>query len=91
VADLKIEEALVDGERRTVEAGLRPVRYLATLIGANDDEGLAPFRASLCGLAPGVYEGVRRRGQEATAPGIGHATLCGRGADPRPVSSHHGH
>src|SRR5712671_749843 len=36
LADLKIEKAAVEGERRTVEADLGPVRYLATLIGQPD-------------------------------------------------------
>jgi hypothetical protein len=35
LADLKIEKAAVEGERRTVEAG--PVRYLATLPGQADE------------------------------------------------------
>jgi hypothetical protein len=35
-ADLKIEKAAVDGKRRTVEADLGPVRYLATLISQPD-------------------------------------------------------
>ncbi len=33
LAGLKIEKAAVEGERRTAEADLGPVRYLATLIG----------------------------------------------------------
>jgi hypothetical protein len=37
LADLKIEKAAVEGERRTVEADLGPVRYLATLIGADNE------------------------------------------------------
>jgi hypothetical protein len=37
-ADLKIEKAAVEGERRTVEADLGPVRYLATLLGAGEQD-----------------------------------------------------
>jgi len=37
LADLKIEKAAVDGERRKVEADLGPVQYLATLIGQPDE------------------------------------------------------
>ena len=36
LADLKIEKAAVEGECRTVEGDLGPVRYLATLIGQAD-------------------------------------------------------
>jgi hypothetical protein len=43
LADLKIEKARVDGERRTAEADLGPVRYLATLIGAGDQDVLRWF------------------------------------------------
>jgi hypothetical protein len=43
LADLKIEKAAVEGERRTVEADLGPVRYLATLIGAGDQDVLRWF------------------------------------------------
>jgi hypothetical protein len=38
LATLQVEKAAVDGERRKVEADLGPVRYLATLIGANDQD-----------------------------------------------------
>src|SRR5262249_22575767 len=37
LADLKIEKAAVEGERRMVEADLGPVKYLAALLGAEDD------------------------------------------------------
>jgi hypothetical protein len=43
LADLKIEKAAVEGERRTVEADLGPVRYLATLIGQPDEVVLRRF------------------------------------------------
>ena len=43
LADLKIEKAAVVGERRTVEADLGPVRYLATLIGADNETVLRWF------------------------------------------------
>ncbi len=43
VADLKIEKAVVDSQRRTVEADLGPVRYLATLLGAGDQDMLRWF------------------------------------------------
>jgi hypothetical protein len=33
LADLKIGKAAVEGERRTVEADLGPVKYLAILLG----------------------------------------------------------
>jgi hypothetical protein len=41
-AALQIEKAAADGERKTVEADLGPVRHLATLIGA-DSEGVLPW------------------------------------------------
>jgi hypothetical protein len=34
---LKIEKAAVGGERRTVEADLTPVKYLATMLGQADE------------------------------------------------------
>jgi hypothetical protein len=43
LADLKIEKAAVEGERRTVEADLGPVRYLAALIGADNEAVLRWF------------------------------------------------
>ena len=43
LAGLKIEKAVVDGQRRTVEADIGPVRYLATLLGAGDQDVLRWF------------------------------------------------
>ena len=43
LADLKIEKAKVDGDRRVAEADLGPVRYLATLLGAGDQDVLRWF------------------------------------------------
>jgi hypothetical protein len=43
LADLKIEKAKVDGERKVAEADLGPVRYLATLFGAGDQDVLRWF------------------------------------------------
>jgi hypothetical protein len=43
LADLKIEKAAVEGERRTVEADLGPLRYLATLLGQADEVVLRWF------------------------------------------------
>jgi hypothetical protein len=40
---LKVEAASVQGERKTVEADLGPVRYLATLIGTTDDATMRWF------------------------------------------------
>jgi hypothetical protein len=37
LADLKIEKAATEGERRTVEADLGPVKYLATMLGQADE------------------------------------------------------
>ena len=42
-ADPKVEKAAVEGERRTVEADLGPVKYLATLIGTTDEVVLRWF------------------------------------------------
>src|SRR5215469_4433790 len=38
LADLKVEKAKVDGERKAVEADLGPVRYLATLLGSTGEQ-----------------------------------------------------
>jgi hypothetical protein len=43
LADLKVERARVDGERKAVEADLGPVRYLATLIGSTDEATMRWF------------------------------------------------
>ena len=43
LADLKIEKAAVEGERRTIEADLGPVRYLPTLLGADNETVLRWF------------------------------------------------
>src|SRR5258707_4191508 len=43
LAGLQVEKATVDGERRTAEADLGPVRYLATLLGAGDQDVLRWF------------------------------------------------
>jgi hypothetical protein len=43
LADLKIEKATVDGDRKVAEADLGPVRYLATLLGAGDQDVLRWF------------------------------------------------
>jgi hypothetical protein len=38
LAEVQLQKAAVDGERKAVEADLGPVRYLATVIGTRDDE-----------------------------------------------------
>jgi hypothetical protein len=38
LANLRIEKAEADGERKAVEADLGPVRYLATLLGSTDEQ-----------------------------------------------------
>jgi hypothetical protein len=43
LADLKVEKAAVDGERRTVEGDLGPMRYLARCFGAGDQNVLRWF------------------------------------------------
>jgi hypothetical protein len=43
LANLRIEKAKVDGERKAVEADLGPVRYLATLIGSTDEATMRWF------------------------------------------------
>jgi hypothetical protein len=43
LADLKVEKAGIDGQRRVAEGDLGPVRYLATLIGAGDQDVLRWF------------------------------------------------
>src|SRR5262249_47511256 len=43
LASLQVEKATVDGEKRTIEADLGPVKYLATLLGAGDQDVLRWF------------------------------------------------
>ena len=65
LANLKIEKAAVDGERRTVDADLGPVRYLATLLG-NDNETVLKWSilVSALLLAPAalLLASARRKG-----------------------------
>jgi hypothetical protein len=53
LADLKIEKAAFEGERRKVEAGLGPVRYLATLLGADNEAVLRWFILVVALARPG--------------------------------------
>jgi len=43
LATLQVENATIDGERRMVEADLGPIRYLATLLGAADQDVMRWF------------------------------------------------
>ena len=43
LAELRVEKAMVDGERQRVEADLGPVRYLAALIGTTDETTMRSF------------------------------------------------
>ena len=43
LAGLQVEKAAVEGERRKVEADLGPIKYLATLLGAGDQDVLRWF------------------------------------------------
>jgi len=43
IANLRIEKAKVDGERKAVVADLGPVRYLATLLGSTDEQTMRWF------------------------------------------------
>jgi hypothetical protein len=43
LANLKVEKAAIDGERKVVEADLGPVRYLATLLGSTDEATMRWF------------------------------------------------
>jgi hypothetical protein len=43
LATLQVEKAGIDGQRRIVEADLGPVRYLAALLGAGDQDVLRYF------------------------------------------------
>ena len=43
LAGLQVDKAGIEGERRKAEAALGPVRYLATLLGASDQDVLRYF------------------------------------------------
>jgi hypothetical protein len=43
LAELKIEKAKIDGDKKVAEADLGPVRYVATLLGAGDQDVLRYF------------------------------------------------
>ena len=43
LVDLKVEKARIEGDRKTVEADLGPVKYLATLLGTDSESALRLF------------------------------------------------
>ena len=43
LAGLQLETADIEGQRKVIEADLRPIKYLATLIGAGDQDVLRWF------------------------------------------------
>jgi hypothetical protein len=43
LAELRVQKAAVEGERKAVEADMGPVRYLATLIGSTDEQTMRWF------------------------------------------------
>jgi hypothetical protein len=43
LAGIQVEKAAIDGERRKADADLGPIRYLATLLGARDQDVLRYF------------------------------------------------
>ncbi len=43
LAALQVEQAGIEGQRKVAEADLGPVKYLATLVGAKDDDVLRDF------------------------------------------------
>ena len=53
LANLRIEKAKVDDERKAVEADLGPVRYPATLIGATDAQTMRWFILVVAWWLPG--------------------------------------
>jgi hypothetical protein len=82
----------VEAERRTVEADLGPVRYLATLLGANDEDVLRYFIlvvALLLDLPPRRCSwqrrghGRKRQGARRRA-GARQARRGSKGEDARP-------
>jgi hypothetical protein len=54
LADLQVEKASAEGQRRVAEADLGPVRYLATLLGADDQDVLRYFIlvVAYCSIRP---------------------------------------
>jgi hypothetical protein len=65
LADLKIEKAAADGERRTLEADLGPVKYLAILINAPMTRrrcGISSSRWRSCSIQPRCCCCWHRRG-----------------------------
>jgi hypothetical protein len=43
LAELQVEKAGIEGQRKVAESDLGPARYLATLVGARDDDVLRYF------------------------------------------------
>jgi hypothetical protein len=43
LVDLRVEKARIEGDRKTVEADLGPVKYLATLLGTDSESALRVF------------------------------------------------
>jgi hypothetical protein len=68
LADLKIEKAKVDGDRRVVEADLGPVRCLATLLRAGDQDVLRYFILVVAVLLDPAHRGCEGSLQSPNAP-----------------------
>ena len=83
LADLKIEKAAVEGERRAVDADLGPVRYLAAFLGTDDESVLRYFIlavALLLDRRPSCFCSPQHGGRNHEAPQALHRrNACRRG------------
>jgi hypothetical protein len=75
LANLQVEKVTIEGQRALVEADLGPVRYLATLLGAPDDDVLRWFILVVaCLLDPAaavlLYAAAKSRRGDLTYPRI---------------------
>jgi hypothetical protein len=76
LADLKLEKAAVEGERRSVEADLGPVKYLATQPGQANEVVLRCFILVVAAAGPGrgLAPAGRNKGWPAMIVGRGRCT-----------------
>ncbi len=89
LASLQIEKAKMEGDRKTVEADLGPVRYLATLLGAGDRDVLRWFTlvvallldpAPAALLLPATIKNDTTVGSKTKPRPLGETATQGRGA-----------
>jgi hypothetical protein len=74
LAALKVEKASIEGQAKVADADLGPVRYLATLLGAGDQDVLQRFILVVACLARSRGRALTPSGHPALIPNFGSST-----------------